>query len=141
MGWVLWPSLSSSSCFSPTHPSCEQVLAAVCSPVLCHLLFISCPLIIIHEQLLVRLGVGGVSSRVLYWSMHHPPHEQLLVRLEVHGALSMVGVVVVRHLSAMVSGLKGVRGASVMWCMCWEVPIMWVSHSLGLPALLAPSCT
>ena len=52
--------------------------------------------------------------------------------------LAMVGVVVVCHLSAVVSGSKGVRGASVMWCMPrgQEVPTMWVSHSLGLSASL-----
>jgi hypothetical protein len=120
-----------------------------------------------HKQLLVRLGVGGVSSQsplplptceppceqvltavcspspvvsppshlpspLLFH--HQPPHKQLLVRLEAHGASSVVGVVVVRHLSTMVSGSKGVRGASVTWCVPrgWEVPTMWVSHSLGL---------
>ena len=50
----------------------------------------------------------------------------------------MVGVVVVRHLSAVVSGSKGVRGVSVTWRMPRgrEVPTVWVSHSLGLLALL-----
>ena len=124
-----------------------------------------------HKQLLVRLGVGGVSSRsplpaptceppceqVLAAVCspspvisppshlpspslfhHQPPHEQLLVRLEARGASSVVGVVVVRHLSAVVSGSKGVRGASVTWHVLrgWEVPTVWVSHSLGLPASL-----
>jgi hypothetical protein len=59
------------------------------------------------------------------------------MRLEVHGALSIVGVVVVCHLGAMMSGSKGVRGASVAWCVLrgQKVPTMWVSHSLGLLAL------
>jgi hypothetical protein len=79
--------------------------------------------------------VGGVSSVVLCRSTHYPPHEQLLMRLEGQGASSVVGVVVVHHLSAMVSG---VRWVSVTWCMSrgQKVPTMWVSHSLGLPASL-----
>ena len=56
----------------------------------------------------------GMLSMVLHWSMHHAPHKQLLVRLGAHRVLSMVGVVVVHHLSTMVSGSKGVREASVM---------------------------
>jgi hypothetical protein len=49
-----------------------------------------------HEQLLVRLGVGGVSPvdivssggpwSVIVASTHHPPHEQVLVRLEGRGS-------------------------------------------------------
>ena len=60
------------------------------------------------------------------------------MRLEACGVSSVVGVVVVRHLSAMVSGSKGVRGVSVTWHVSrgWEVPTMWVSHSLGLSASL-----
>jgi hypothetical protein len=41
-----------------------------------------------HEQLLMGLEVGGVSSMVHPHSTHHPPHEQLLVRLEVRGVSS-----------------------------------------------------
>jgi hypothetical protein len=72
---------------------------------------------------------------VLRRSTHYPPHEQLLMRLEGRGASSVVGVVVVHHLSAVVSG---VRWASVTWRVSrgQEVPTMWVSHSLGLLALL-----
>ena len=72
--------------------------------------------------------------------MHHLPHKQLLMRLEVCGASFMVGVVVVHHLGAMVSGLKGVRGASVMWHALrgQEVPTMWVWVSQHH---LLPSCT
>ena len=54
-------------------------------------------------------------SVVLHRSTHHPPHEQLLMRLGARGVSSMVGVVVVRHLSTVVSGPKGVREASVTW--------------------------
>jgi hypothetical protein len=61
-----------------------------------------------HEQLLVRLGVGGVSPvggvqpvggvspvdgvssggpwSVIVTSTHRPPHEQVLMRLEGHGS-------------------------------------------------------
>jgi hypothetical protein len=79
--------------------------------------------------------MGGVSSVVLCRSTHYLPHKQLLVRLEGRGASSVVDVVVVRHLSAVVSG---VRWASVTWHMLrgQEVPTTWVSHSLGLPASL-----
>ena len=92
----------------------------------------------LHPQLLVGLGVGGVSSMVLHLSTHHLPHKQLLMRLGAHGVLSMVGVVAVHHLSAMVSGSKGVREASVMWHVSrgQEVPTMWISHSLDLLVLL-----
>jgi hypothetical protein len=50
----------------------------------------------------------------------------------------MVGVVMVCHLSTVVSALKGVRGASVTWHVLRgrEVPTVWVSHSLGLPMSL-----
>jgi hypothetical protein len=48
-----------------------------------------------HKQLLVGLGVGGLSFVGLRWrwrrSTHDPPHEQLLVALEV-GGLSFVGL-------------------------------------------------
>ena len=56
-----------------------------------------------HKQLLMRLGVGGVSSvggvspmdgvssgglwSVIVTSTHRPPHEQVLMRLEGHGSL------------------------------------------------------
>jgi hypothetical protein len=88
-----------------------------------------------HEQSLVRVVCRPWSFVSPHTSMHYPPHEQLLVRLEGRGASSMVGVVVVHHLGAVVSG---VRWASVTWRVSrsQEVPTTWVSHSLGLPASL-----
>ena len=111
--------ISVTSLSSLSHPCCVSVIPVV-SPL--------------HPQLLIGLGVGGVLSMVLHQSMHHPPHKQLLMRLGACGVSSMVGVVVVCHLSAMVSGSKGVREASVTWHMSRgrEVPTVWVSHSLGL---------
>ena len=84
-----------------------------------------------------------VSPPSSHHSTHQPPHEHLLARLGMCGVLS-VGVVVC-HLSAMVSVLKGVGRASVMWHASrgWEVPTMWVSHSLSplpFPSLLSCTC-
>ena len=105
-----WPLIATLSFLSNAHHICVMSLSCPCHP--CHIPII--PIMsLLCPQLLVGLGVGDMSSMVLHQSTHHPPHEQLLMRLGECGVSSMVGVVgvvVVHHLSAVVSGSKGVRG-------------------------------
>ena len=107
VGQALWP--SSSPPHFLTHPSTLRAGArssgrSSLSPIVSpphHCSTHQAP----HKQLVMRLGVGGLSSVVLCRSTHHSPHEQLLMRLEVHGV------------SSVVSGSKGVGGISDVACV------------------------
>ena len=64
---------------------------------------------------------------------HDPPHEQLLMRLGVGGVSSVVGVC--RHVIGTVMPMsRGVRGVSMTWhaSLAWEVLTWQVSHLVGL---------